>query len=182
MADIDEMDATELRVAMARSLETMIFLQGSLRQTREQAEALQKRLTDPEDAARMKPEEGIPTKYGILKRTATTKGKAWVVKDEVDKDAGELPEELRPQKDQRVVVEHLSDLSTGLQAELRTLAEAEEPVVVMTEKAKYPTVAKLRAEFGEETKYVGKPPKEHLVVLVKGEGEDALQVGIGGLV
>lgn len=182
MADIDEMDATELRVAMARSLETLIFLNKSVRQTREQAEALQKRLTDPADDARMKPEEGIVTKYGVLKRTTVTKGRAWVVTDEVDKDAGEMPEELRPSKDHRVVIEHLSDLSTGLQAELRTLAEGEEPVVVMTEKAKYPTVAKLRAEFGKDTKYVGTPPKEHLVVLVKGEGEDALQVGIGGIV
>lgn len=182
MADIGTMDATELRTAMAASLETLIFLEQRIRETRESAEALQKRLTDPNDDARMKPEEGIPTKYGVLKRTAVTKGRAWVVTDEVDKDAGELPEELRPSKDHRVVVEHLSNLSTGMQAELRMLAEAEEPVVVLTEKAKYPTVAKLRAEFGNDTKYVGKPPTEHLIVLVKGEGEDALQVGIGGLV
>lgn len=178
---IDEMSGGELRGAMASSIEKILFLERMLRETREHARAIQGRLlNDPE--VRMKPDEGIPTKYGVLKRHHVVKGKAWVVKEEVDKDAGELPEELRPSKDHRVVVEHLSDLTTALQAELRDLAAKEDPVVVLAEKAKYPTVTKLRAAFGKDTRYVGDPPKERMVVLSKGTEDDIALVGIEGLV
>jgi len=177
--DVTNLTPEQLRAEAARVIESLNTVAGIRRGLLEDYAALSAALLNGD--ARLRPSEGVVTPYGTLRRHTVTKGRAWVVTDEVDKDAGELGD-LAPEKDERVVIEHLSDLPTAMAAELRLRASmGDEPVVKITDKTKYPTVAKLRAKFGAETKYVGSPPKEHHVVLAKGEGDDELLLGPEGL-
>lgn len=177
---IEEMSGAELRLSAALLLRQLLTVRQTQDDLRRRFDAVQARLLNPTDDARLREGEGIPTKYGVLTRHEERKGRAWVVTDEVDKDAGELGE-LAPKKDKRVVIEHLSEIPTGIAAELLALARPGEPdedtaPVSVKEKAKYPTVAKLREAFGADTKYVGKPPIVARVVLRQGEGDDAMLI------
>lgn len=164
----DEMDGVQLRQAMAKAIESLHTLRTMYRDAHESAVAIQGRLLNGPPDVRLAKGEGIPTKYGTLKAHTVTKGRAWVAGREVDKDAGELGD-LAPKADERIVIEHASDLPTAIAAELRGLAKGEDAVVTIVDKAKYPTVGELRKKFGEDTKYVVKPPSEEFVVLVKGD-------------
>jgi hypothetical protein len=182
---IEEMSAAELRRAMAHELQTIETLSRMLRERRDAARAIQARLLSG-DGVRMLPSEGIPSDYGVLKRHRKVSGRRYVEKEKVDERAGELPENLQPQKDHRIVIEHESTLPTAVAAELIAMAEAHEadpeaPEVKRTEKAKYPTVAQLEKEYGPDSELIGKPATEHLVVLAKDAGEDEILLGIDGM-
>lgn len=178
MDDPTTMTPAQLRAEAARILESLNTIAGVQRNLRAEYEKVAPLLLQGDGA--LGKSEGVVTPYGTLRRHTVTKGKAWVVKDEVDKDAGELAE-LAPQRDERVVIEHLSELPTAMAAELRLHAGMDDSPVTITDKSKYPTVAKLRAKFGAETKYVGLPPKEHFVVLAKDAGEDEILLGPEGM-
>lgn len=181
MADTPTMQITpeEARVKYARLIRERATIRDMYREKGKEIEELTPLLLNGGDGMRVTKAEGTPTKYGVLTRHVETKGRRYVITDEVDKDAGELPEELRPVPDERLVVEHMSELPTAIQAELKMMSEAEEPVVKITDKTKYPTVAKLTEAFGKDTKYVGNPPAEHSIVLVI---DDEVILGIDGIV
>lgn len=188
---IEEMDGAELRKAGEQTLDYIEKLHFGLTRAVGLMEKIESRLlNDP--TVRLKKGEGIPTPSGILRVHEERKGRAYILKDEVDKIAGELPEKLRPQKDQRLVIESLNALqekNTALAAELLLLTgnpldeEDEEALVVASPKVKYPTVAAVKKEMGEDSSLIGKPAVERMVVLERpGIGDEPLLIYRGGMV
>ncbi len=190
MKSIEEMDGAELRKAGEQTLDYIEKLHLGLTRAVGLMEKIESRLlNDP--TVRLKKGEGIPTPSGILRVHEERKGRAYIVKDEVDKIEGELPEKLRPQKDQRLVIESfnaLKEKNTALAAELlgltgNPLDDEEEALVVASPKVKYPTVAAVKKEMGEESSLIGKPAVERMVVLERpGIGDEPLLIYRGGMV
>ncbi len=178
MDDPQNMTSAELRAEAARILESLNTVSTIRRKLVDEYRAVAPLLLQGDKALRAS--EGVVTPYGTVKKHTITKGRAWVVKEEIDKDAGELGD-YAPKPDERVVIEHLSEMPTAMAAELRLRAALEDSPVVISDKTKYPTVAELRKAFGPDTKYVGSPPKEHHIVLAKGEGDDEILLGPEGM-
>lgn len=187
---IEEMDGTELRKAAEQTLDYIEKLHLGLRRAEEHMAKIEARLlNDP--TVRLKKGEGIPTPSGILRVHEERKGRAYVVKDEIDKIEGELPEDLRPQRDRRLVIESfnaLQERNTALAAELLGYAADpldpdDDPLVDVKDKVKYPTVAAVKKEMGEDSSLIGKPAVERMVVLERpGIGDEPLLLYRGGMV
>jgi len=187
---IEDMDGAELRKAGEQTLDYIEKLHLGLRRAVDHMEKIEARLlNDP--TVRLKKGEGIPTASGILRVHEERKGRAYVVKEEVDKIAGELPEYLRPQRDRRLVIESfnaLQERNTALAAELLSYAAdpldpAEEPLVEVKEKVKYATVAAIKKEMGDDSSLIGKSAVERMVVLERpGIGDEPLLIYRGGMV
>lgn len=175
MKDVDQMNGTELRAEAARLLQAGETLRKADRDRLERLAAVNARLISGDGVA-MAAAEGIPTSFGTLARRKLVKGRRFPNKEKIDERAGELGD-LAPSKDHRIVIEHESELPTALAAELQGLAAADEPVVVRTEKAKYPTVKQLEEAFGPDTELIGQPAAEHVVVLVREVDRDLNPAG-----
>ncbi len=186
----EEMNGEQLRTEAATNLHALASIDAMRMRIIAKQERIEARLLS-DQSVRLKPGEGIDTGNGILRVHEETVGKAYVVKDEVDKRGGELPEDLQPIKDQRVVIESfhaLKEAKPGVAAELMGLMAspldegADDALVKATDKTKYPTVAKLRKAFGDDTALVGKPAKTRAVVLERpGIGDEPLLIGTRGM-
>lgn len=187
---VDHLSGEDLRKESASNLAAIVHLDVMRRRlTGRQRQIEARLLNDPE--VKLKPGEGIPAEGGVMRVHEEVSGRAFVVKEEVDKRAGELPDDLEPQRDHRVVIESMNRLKEekpALAAELLLLTASpfeadDEPIIEMKEKVKYPTVAKLRKQFGEDTAMVGKPAKVRMVVLeMPGVGDTPILVGAEGMI
>ena len=173
--DLLGMTPEQLRLAAANLIRMRYDLANSDRLLAARFAAIEAMLLNGPENVRLKARETVTTEHGVLVRHEEVKGRRYVVADEVMKDAGELGD-LAPKPDERLVVEHLSDLPTAIQVELKQIAAREDSPVKITDKTKMPTVADLTKAFGKDTKYVGNPPKVTRLALAAGDGDDEVLI------
>lgn len=192
MPEIADMNGEELRTEASTLLFGIEQLDLMRRRMKERMGEVESRLlNDP--TVRLKKGEGIAVRSdAVLRVHEEKKGRRCVVKEEVDKRAGELPPALQTIRDQRIVVESaaaLEKVNPGLTAELRLLAaspldeDGDEAPVKITAKDTYTTVAKIEKEYGKDSPMIGSAASERMVVLERpGIGEEPLLVSKDGMV
>lgn len=188
---VNDMSAAELREESVANLRAIEQMELMLRRTSARQEAIEVRLlTDP--SVRLRGDELVPFEGGAMRVYEEVVGRRYVLKEEVDKRAGEL-DELAPIRDKRLVVESVSKLKAvkpGLAAELLVLAATdpfsetdEDRIVKATDKDTYPTVSKIEKAYGKDSAMIGQPAKNRHVVLERpGIGDKPLLIGRNGMI